>query len=494
MAEAVGAFYAIETLAEGAAAGALAVSGSTVPLHGKFQQITSPSNSLAVKGATASIIKNKVYVVGGEQIKEYHAVQRLSFPPDFGSTKTETNDPVDIDYELRTPELIVEQRPLQTHTERLERDVAVTKEHSYHSSFARTQHASVTVDDKLYILGGLTEGTLALRKSNTGNINPLDIILAYDTLTDKYSVLAADPSKCTEGFPESRYSASCTASTLPSSISAAPGQGPSLEAHGTIFLHGGYDIGGQPLHDTWSFDIGTRAWHKFPTILEEALKNQSRPGRIVYVDGRLWYLNASIVMYLELAEHSPGDDDTASNNPATLSTGRVGTGQWQMAYPPAKVDPLAQNQPSDSSEQEKLQTAKVSQQAPSDVATHIVPITTGAGRMYLLTLGSTNPHNMYLFQIPSSAKTAASIKDIVRDKATESLPNLPVDWRSGKHEWSKVEVIQSSMTEGEIEMPSQELEDFAVAPWEEYGDKFIIWGGGTKDNGAKNGGWIIHLD
>lgn len=499
MAEVVGAFYAVETVAEGAAAGALAVSGSTVPLHAKFQKIVSPTSAAATFDGTVKIVKNKIYVIGGETSSDvvHHGIHVLSLPPDFGSSRTESNQAIEADCELQKPQLTTEeQRPLQPFTGRRGSQTSVAIEHSHHSAWSRIGHSSVAIDDKVYVLGGLAESTLALRKSNTGNIIPLDIVLAYDTLRKSYSVVTADPAKSTESFPESRYSASCTASPYPTSISAPLGEGPTLEAHGTIFLHGGYDTAGQPLHDTWTFDVGTRAWHKFPAIIENVLQDQVVPGQIVYVDGRLWYLNTSTVMYLELAEHQsqPEQDDAAPPDPALFSTGRVGTGQWQVVYPPPEADEAAQAQKSDHSKEEQAQVHGSQNNVPTEPISSVVPITTGAGRVYLLTLESKDPQTMYLFQIPSTSKTAASLKDVVRDKAAEAIPTLPDSWRSGKHEWSKVEVVQSNMTEGDLDKPSQELQGFAVTAWDEYGDKFVIWGGNVEGGNAYNEGWIVSLD
>lgn len=493
MAEVVAGLYAVETVVEGAAVGALAVSGSTVPLHAYYQKIKSPSASLAISGSTSCTIKNKIYLVGGDSPagQGEYGLQVLSLPPDFGSSRTDAGQPVDVDYELQKPKLELERRPLQAETEQLER--TTSKEQSHLSSWSRIKHASTSIEDKIYVLGGFSNGSPLSRPSNTGNINPLDMIVVYDSLRSNYTILSADPAKCTEGVPESRYSPSCTSSPYPPPMSVADGQGPSLDIHGTIFLHGGYDVSGHPLNDTWTFDIGTRAWHKFPTVVEEAVRDSSVPGRIVYVEHRLWYVNGPTVMHLDLAEHDPEQNKAASQDAATLSTGRVGSGQWQVVYPPAQQD-LAVPEATEASGSEKREASANSSQEPTGPTEHAIPITTGAGRTYLLTFSNTNPQTMHLFQIPSSAKTAASVKDIVRDKASEAISKLPDSWKSGKHEWSKVEIVQSSKEEGEIERPDEALADFAVAGWEEYGDRLMIWGGQPVGGEVKNEGWIVGLD
>ncbi|KAK5938953.1 hypothetical protein PMZ80_009145 [Knufia obscura] len=493
MAEAVAAFYAVETVVEGAVVGGLAVSSATAPLHANYKKIKSPAAGLAVSGSTANTIKNKIYLVGGEPSggQGDHGVHVLSLPPDFGASRTDAGQPIDVDYELQKPVLDSERRPLQPEAEHLDKIQSHSKEQSQHSSWSRTKHASVSIEDKIYVLGGLSTASVDSRTSNTGNTTPLDSILVYDTLRSSYTILAADPAKCTEGIPEQRYSPSCTSSPYPPPMSVADGQGPSLDIHGTIFLHGGYDVSGAPLNDTWTFDVGTRAWHKFPTVVEEAVQDSSIPGRIVYVEHRLWYVNGPTVMHLDLSEHDPEHNEAASQDAATLSTGRVGSGQWQVVYPSAQQDPAV---PADaSSVDQKQETATAQPQSePTGPTEHVIPITTGAGRMYLLSLSSTNPQAMHLFQIPSAAKTATSIKDTVRDKASQAITKLPDSWKSGKHEWSRVELVQKAVTEDDVERPEEGLTDFAVAGWEEYGDKIVIWGGQAEGT-VKNEGWIVEL-
>lgn len=483
MAEAVAAFYAVETVVEGAAAGALAVSGSTVPLRARFQKILSPSEQLALTGSTANIVKNKIYLFGGQSFKSYgkDGVQVLSFAPDFGSSRTQEGEPLEVDYELQEPELSNSSSPLRAYTNQIDQKSFVARDGLHRTSWSRLQHSSVTIEDKIYVLGGFYTAPSGRRASNTSSIIPLDTILSYDTLEKSYTTLSTDLSKCTEDIPESRYAASCTSSPYPPPASVAQGHGPSLNSHGTIFLHGGYDLGGSVLHDTWTFDIETRAWHIFPSIVDSALQDKTVPGKIVYIEHKLWYVNGSTVMYLDLTEYDP-DNGKAT----TLGTGRVGSGQWQVVYSPPESDPSAA--PSDDGT--AAENVSSTPQPPTSV---VIPITTGAGRTYLLHLSPSNPLEMYIFQIPSAPKTAAAIKDAVRDKASEAIKNLPEGWKSGKHEWSRVEVIESDMHAGEIDRPDEELGGFAVAGWEDYGDRVVLWGG--QDGGiiTSNEGWLVIL-
>lgn len=493
MAEAVAGFYAVETAVEGAAAGAVAVSGATVPLHARFQRIQSPSNRLAISGSTANIVKSKVYLLGGEGPNDddnhgKKGVHVLSFPPDFGGSRTDGTNAIEVDYDANQPEYVSESRPLEDLTDHMVQQDSATRDGTHRATWSRTQHSSVAIHDKIYVLGGLHSVEMDTRTSNTGSVVPLDTILAYDTLKNNYTIVKAESDKCTEGIPEPRYSASCTSSPYPPPASVAQGQGPSLDAHGTIFLHGGFDVAGSALHDTWTFDLGTKAWHKFPSIVDTALQDKSEAGKITYLEHTLWYVNGSTVMHLDLAEHDPQEDTNQLQNPTTLSTGRVGSGQWQVVYPSAENDPAASQ-----TDTEKQPTAEpANTHGPDQPTSSIFPITTGAGRNYLLHFSPSNPQNMYIFQITSSEKTATSLKDMIRDKASAIFSSLPDNWKSGKYEWSKVEVVESSMKDGQIPRPDSQLSGFASAVWEEYGNKIVIWGGQSAE-GARNEGWVVDL-
>lgn len=200
-------------------------------------------------------------------------------------------------------------------------------------------------------------------------------------------------------------------------------------------------------------------------------------------------------MYLELAEHDLEHDDAVSRDRSTLGTGRVGSGQWQVVYPHPNADPATSSKHTGpESSKKQAREDPISECTPTATTSHIIPLRTGAGRTYLLALGQSSPQVMHLFQIPSSPKTAASIKDTVRDKASAAIPSLPDSWKSGKHEWSRVEVVQSTKHEGEVEGPSDELREFAAASWEEYHDKIVLWGGRTDSTGVRNEGWAISFD
>lgn len=492
MAEAVGAFYAVETTVEGLAAGAIAVSGSTVPLHGKFKKIGSPSPNLGVHGTSALTVKNKIYLIGGEYDSGNadYGVHVLSFPPDFGSSRTDGSPLDNLDYELRKPELVDSERPLKQLSDQSEKSVSSGTQGTQRTPWSRVKHTCALIDDKIYILGGIDTAPSAQEEAEDNRIVPLDNVTVYDTLKNSYSVLSTDHQKSTEGVPEARYAASCTSSPYPQPTAVREGDGPTSYAHGTIFLHGGFDAAGLPLHDTWTLDLGTKAWHKFPSIVDDVVEDTSVPGCISYLEHRLWYVNGSTVMYLDLAEHDPNNTEITSPDPSILSTGRVGSGQWQVVYPPANDDPAAT---SEAKEKVQEQDKRSHNAIPDPPTAHLVTITTGAGRCYLIHVSSRNPTSLYTFQLPSTSKTGASIKDIVRDKAV-SLTSLPDSWRSGKHEWSKIEIIQADMKDGVIENPDTGLNSFAACGWQEYGNIILFWGGRRGTDNAENEGWMLNLE
>lgn len=479
MAEAVAAFYAVESVVEGVAVGALAVSGSTVPLRATFRRVRCPE-AAQPRGTTAFVLRNKIYLVDqrqGQDTINRPLLHVLSLPSDYGVSRTQANEPVVVDYQKLEPARVESDRPLSTSVTDTQRTSSVSGRGDSADVLSEVDHNTVAVNDRLYVLGGQTK---------SGTPVPLDTLLCVDTLRGSFDLVHANPSKCTEGVPSPRTNASSASSPLPPAVtSIAAGDGPTIDSHGTIFLHGGYNSQGKALHDTWTFDLGTKAWHKFPSIQELQLEGLQTTGKIAYVDGRLWYVNGSVVMYLDLSEHDPTNMNIPSD-PSILSTGRVGSGQWQVAYPPVRD---AEDKGAAAA------AASASNSSPSEIH-RILPITTGAGRQYLLCTTATK--DMYTFQIPSTPKTLASVKDSIRDSATKILPD---SWKSGKHEWARVDIVEASMQDGVVEGPAAPLSDFLAAVWDEQGDKVVFWRGGMAASDEKeeldereNEGWLVTLE
>lgn len=452
----VAALFAVETAIEGAVVGGLVASKSTVPLHVQFHKIKGPPADLAVQKATVSVIKSKAYIIGSD-VSTGHAVDGvhvLSLPLDFGTSRVNGTVPVDVDYELVKPRPETG-RPLQRESET----------NNEEGLWSRGAHAAATVGDKILIFGGRPSGT---RKAGPSQLYE---VLCFDTTRLSYSLLSADKDKCTEGTPKPRTVPSLTCSPLPQPSTGVVSSetGPLIDAHGTLFLHGGYDSQHQPLHDTWTFDIGTRVWHQFPSLPDELLETLKTPGRIFYTNSKLWYINNQIAAYLELAEHNP-KEQMASDKASMSSTGRVGSGQWVVVAPSEALT---------GEEKSAMQHAYFS----------LVPITTGAGRQYLITFPRTNPSDLHSFQLESEPSTLAALKDSVRDNKI-----MPDSWRSGKHEWAACQIVHASKTDGPLATPAPGLTDYAIAQWDEHGDRSVIWGGEESGGEVRGEGWIVSFE
>ncbi|KAK5259320.1 hypothetical protein LTR40_006202 [Exophiala xenobiotica] len=381
MAEVAAALYAAETVVEGVAVGALAVSRSTAPLHLNFRKITLPTREegLARSGHTLNIVKGKAYIIGGRQ--DDSTVLALTLP--VASSTDGEGDLTPRDFESVHPEYRNENRPLAPHDGSEETS-------SSRFTFNRTGHTTTAIGDKLYVWGG--KGTTSDQPPEDVPAQSSDHFVVFDVLTNTYSILTADTSKCREGLPPSR--ANHTATSTPHPQPGSLPDGPTIDAHGTIFIHGG-------------------------------------------------------------SSDSPGGPSPATD---LLSAG-------------------------------------------------LVPMTTGAGRQYLvyfmgreIKIGGLN--DFWSFQIQSEEVSAASIKDKVRDMVSKAKPS----WESGKHTWAKCELAkEDSKTEkqehrddGAIGKESsggwpEGLHDFGCDVWNDQGGHvFVIWGG-RRDEEVVDEGWVASV-
>lgn len=482
MAEAVAAFYAVETAVEGAAIGAVAVARSTAPLHLSFQKIPSPAKGreLARSGHTVNIVRGKAYVIGGAGSHGGEAaIAALTLPVASSTAGEGTLDPQD--FQILSPEYRVLDRPLA------EKAQSADEEASGWRDFHRIGHSSTGIDDKLFITGGESVAT-------SGSTHSLEKFFVFDTLTNSYNVLKADSSSCIDGIPPPRTNHSATASPFPPANSL-PG-GPTLNAHGTIFIHGGRSTGleaGQTLRDTWAFDVGTRAWAKLPDIPDPGPLEIAGEGRIVYRNDRLWRLGDGFgrVMYLDLNKaHSAGAGSQLS---VALKDGV----SWEVV----NFGTEATDGESQSTTSAAATNQPVSLPLPR-VSSGTLPITTGSGREYLTYFmgrdSMTGPlDDFWTFQIDAESNTAASVKDKIRDA-------LPVDsassWKSGRHTWAKCEGVAEKKPETKDHLSEWPpgLYDFGGDVWVDQGrDSFLIWGGKKTDgeNGSQeevvDGGWVV---
>ena len=309
MAEAVAAFYAVETAVEGAALGAIAVARSTAPLHLSFRKIRSPANGrvLARSGHTVNIVRGKTYIggIGGDGHNGGEETIAILTLPVASSTGGEgTLEPQD--FQIVSPEFRAPDRPLASQCTAATAWWWGGDEGSRRGGFNRIGHSSTAIEDKLFIAGGVSSPSVA----TGGSAHSLDRFVVFDTLTNSYSFLEADISSCVDGIPPPRMNHSATASPFPPPDSLP--DGPTVDAHGTIFIHGGRstDVEAGPsrtLRDSWAFDVGTRAWAKLPDIPDPGPLEIAGEGRIVYVNDRLWRLGDGFgrVMYLDLNGGQP---------------------------------------------------------------------------------------------------------------------------------------------------------------------------------------------
>lgn len=172
---------------------------------------------------------------------------------------------------------------------------------------------------------------------------------------------------------------------------------------------------------------------------------------------------ALLVMHLDLAEHSVEKREIASHEPATLTMGRVGSGQWGSQLPSSRIDAAAPQETGQATLTKKQgATRTASTQLPASPTGSILPIRTGAGYTYLFSPPITNAQAMHIFQTPSSPKTAAFMKGTIRDKASGASSALPDSCKSGKHEWSIVEAAESTKQDGAIKRPNQDLTELRL--------------------------------
>ena len=238
------------------------------------------------------------------------------------------------DYTNIEPDFKNENRPLAPQSE-------AEPTNSARLTFNRTSHTTTAIGDKLYVWGGT--GSTSHQPAADVSAQSSAHFVVFNTLTNTYDILTPDTSKCRDGLPKPRTHHTATSSAHPGA-GALP-NGPTIDAYGTIFIHGGRSFSAHresditDFRDTWKFDVGTRVWTRLPEIPQPGPSEVVNEGRISYVNGRLWRLGDGFgrAMYLELAEHdsSPAPNKSLSGGPNTndasvLGIGLKGDGKWQV--------------------------------------------------------------------------------------------------------------------------------------------------------------------
>ncbi|OQV08538.1 Galactose oxidase, central domain-containing protein [Cladophialophora immunda] len=242
MAEVAAGLYAVETVFEGAALGAFAVSRPTAPLHLGFRKLSLPveiGDQLARSGHTFNIVKGKAYIIGGysdsnlssaslrlekNQTPGDNAVLALTLP--VASSTDGEGDVSPCDYEVISPTYKDAGRPLAPQSGTAQSEVITRSQ----CLLRRTGHSTVAVGDKLYIWGG----------NATSDVPAEDFanhFVVFDTLTSTYELLKVDISRCADGMPSPRTNHAACSSPHP--IPNRPREGIRPHGEGTIFIHGG---------------------------------------------------------------------------------------------------------------------------------------------------------------------------------------------------------------------------------------------------------------
>ena len=458
------AFEVVETALQGAAVGALAVSKSTVPLHCRFHKIESPSPSLGRCSHSLNIIKGKAYVYGGES----------SYSPNDGSmdimtlpSNLDLRDVIDYQSVKPEPEL---QRPLAAYS-----DTEPPASSANSTPQPRAAHASTSVDSMLYIFSG--------RQPNQPSSSALTedgTIHCFSTTTNKWTALTPHPTRCTSGVPCPRTYPSLTSTPHP-----LPSQGSNItpSSYGTLFLHGGYDSNNRLLRDVWTFDISSRVWTSWPSLPEPGPEDVAGDGQIVCIESRLWRVGDGFGKMYSLAIVRDDADDGSGKGELGVS---LKSGEWEVF----EFGATAAAEGGKEVVEQKGPTSRADELPLLRKGAGFVPITTGAGREYLLYfMGEDAPGSMvadmWSFQVKSDKQSLASVKDTVRSKT---------GFKTGENVWARAEVPESSKNEGILERP-QGLSWFAADQWKDIGaGAVVLWGGKTQAGEVRNEGWIITVD
>ena len=235
-AAAIGAFYAVETALEGAAAYVL--TKPTLPVKTKLTHLTTSTQPIPRSSHTLSIVNNKAYLFGGE-LEPRKPVSNAIEVLDLSSVSTDGSP---IDHQT------VPARSVHGDVGTAADDIPV----------ARVGHSAAAARGRIFIFGG-RGGPEMTALDEQGKLR------IFDTLTQTWDALSPPPDT---KFPQARsYHASCA------------------NADGSaIFVHAGCPSTGARLSDTWAWYLDSGKWTK--------LADAPAPGRggtsICVAQNRLW--------------------------------------------------------------------------------------------------------------------------------------------------------------------------------------------------------------
>jgi hypothetical protein len=473
----VATLYAAETALEGLAVSAFAVSKSTAPLTVRFHKLKdpSPNSELARSSHTLNVVKAKAYIYGGDLRSgvsdPYVHVVTL---PSGGQTGEG-----ELHYQRVEPK--VKERALEGYAtveetgEPNETENGKAGENQNLIPDSRACHASTAIGPVIYIFGGRYPSESAahpLRENGT--------VHAFNTETGTWETLRPHRTKCADGVPKARIYASMSSSEHP-----RPGVGEArVGGHGTLFLHGGRNYHGRVMRDCWAFDVAGRTWSQWPSVPDVVGEGEVEgEGRVACTGGRLYRVGDGWgrVEWLELVRE---DIDDFSGK------GEWGIGLKSGVWEREVEGTMERLEVKEVGEPSKLPLTKVEDMPVPRRGYGMLPITTGAGREYLLMLlGEDGKGEMlrdvWSFQIKSEKKTPAVLKDSIRSALGR---------QSGENAWARANVVESTKDEGPVEVPGG-LSRFAIDGWRDLGAGGIVMFGGKNAKGDILGdGWLLVVE
>lgn len=479
------AVYGVEHVAEGAIAAAAVISQPTVPLRARFNKLPSIS-TLARTGHTLNVIRGKAYIFGGERAdREKDKAGQV-----FVVTLPSSLELANIDYQTVAP-------------------VDPDQSNPAHLPAQRSAHASASVGTDIYIFGGRSATSL-----DSAPLPEAGAVHRFSTSTLTWTTLAPDHVQCSSGTPSPRTYTSMTLTPHP--LASPPGEdhtlspitssesAPSIEdptptggGGGTLFLHGGIDSSGKGITDTWSFDIPSRIWSRYPELPASTSPSPS------HASSHILHASSSLI-------HTGPTHNTVHTLPLSLDkfNDLSGIGELGVSPKPPGIwqshSLISQAAAIQSEHPEALHTveAKMGPSSHPQSAEYPAPrigggfvsVSTGAGREYAVLLpgakaseGSEGEESdIWTLQLPSDKGTGAAIKDRIRGWFGKD---------SGMGKWARCDVVQADKEDGVLPIP-RGLEQYACDGGGDWGsgDAVVLWGGRyDKERGGEvtGEGWVV---
>jgi hypothetical protein len=363
---------------------------------------------------------------------------------------------------------------------------------------ARAGHTACAIGERVYMFGGYGEDEKAIQEMGrvwVFNTNTLGWSYIYPS-----SDVSVPPARSLHGGATSEHPLPNTdvsnKASYSEQITSAVGKLPNLigkasapqEPHGSLVICGGMSKCGEPLNDTWIFNIISKTWSQLPSTPSTS----PWPPSLALTHNRLYLISSSSDLSSEI-HYLPFTKETYSDARGEGEIGLTNT-QAKWSTLPFPTNPLTPGP------------------RPRKGA-GLIPVTTGNGREYLLyffgekastpTSTSSDPpssetpsekeedapvfwSDIYSYQVPAVPITAAGIKD-----ATRSAMGIP----TGEDTWAEVKIV--TVTEGETEGKSHPgprgwFASTSVGR-EIEGGGVLVWGGVNGKGEVEGDGWIINV-